>query len=66
MRGHAHLDTRRREPYLIDAPEREYLRLALRTRYVYLPLWYTLFREANVTGLPVMRYVPNNLVLLSE
>lgn len=55
MRGHAHLDTRRREPYLVEQPERDYIRESIRRRYVYLPLWYTLFHEANTTGLPVMR-----------
>lgn len=55
MRAHAHIDTKRREPYLLDEPERGYVRDAIRRRYVYLPLWYTLFHESSKTGLPVMR-----------
>lgn len=31
------------------------MRDALRLRYSYLPYWYTLFREHEVTGSPVIR-----------
>ena len=31
------------------------IREAIRVRYMLLPYFYTLFREANTTGLPVMR-----------
>lgn len=31
------------------------MRDAIRTRYMLLPYFYTLFREANTTGVPVMR-----------
>lgn len=31
------------------------MRDAIRTRYMLLPFFYTLFREANVTGVPVVR-----------
>jgi alpha 1,3-glucosidase len=31
------------------------LRDIVRTRYTYLPLWYTLFAAANATGVPAMR-----------
>jgi mannosyl-oligosaccharide alpha-1,3-glucosidase len=55
MRAHAHIDTKRREPYLLEEPERGYVRDAIRRRYVYLPLWYSLFYESARTGLPVMR-----------
>lgn len=33
----------------------ELIREAIHTRYMYLPYYYTLFREANVTGTPVLR-----------
>jgi alpha 1,3-glucosidase len=56
MRAHAHLDTKRREPYLFDEPERGMLRDAVRRRYVFLPYWYSLFYEATLTGVPPMRY----------
>ncbi|GAB4835534.1 Probable glucan 1,3-alpha-glucosidase [Ancistrocladus abbreviatus] len=31
------------------------MRDAIRTRYTFLPYFYTLFREANTSGVPVMR-----------
>eukprot|EP00053_Salpingoeca_punica_P010114 m.90988 g.90988 ORF g.90988 m.90988 type:complete len:901 (-) comp15287_c0_seq1:264-2966(-) len=55
MRAHAHLDTRRREPYLLPDNERKIVRDAIRTRYTFLPYIYTVFHEAHTTGLPVMR-----------
>ncbi len=57
MRAHAHLDTRRREPYLFEQNEILIIRDAIRMRYTYLPLWYNVFHEASTTGVPVMRYV---------
>ncbi|GMH10395.1 hypothetical protein Nepgr_012236 [Nepenthes gracilis] len=55
FRGHAHHDTTRREPWLFGERNRELMRDAIRTRYVLLPYFYTLFREANTTGVPIMR-----------
>lgn len=55
FRGHAHHDTKRREPWLFGERNTELMRDAIRTRYMLLPYFYTLFREANTTGVPVMR-----------
>eukprot|EP00475_Leptophrys_vorax_P017022 TRINITY_DN23539_c0_g5_i1.p1 TRINITY_DN23539_c0_g5~~TRINITY_DN23539_c0_g5_i1.p1 ORF type:complete len:429 (-),score=-0.63 TRINITY_DN23539_c0_g5_i1:246-1418(-) len=55
FRAHAHLDTKRREPWLFGEPYTSLIREAVRTRYALLPYLYTLFREANVHGAPVMR-----------
>lgn len=55
FRGHAHLDTARREPWLNGEPYTSRVRQALRERYRILPYLYSVFREANVTGAPVMR-----------
>lgn len=55
FRGHAHLDTARREPWLSGEPYTSRVRAALRERYRLLPYLYSTFREANVTGAPVMR-----------
>jgi alpha 1,3-glucosidase len=57
FRAHAHLDSKRREPYLLDEPYKSTVRNILRLRYSLLPVWYTAFRETSVTGLPVLRYV---------
>lgn len=55
FRGHAHLDAARREPWLSGEPYTSRVRSALRERYRILPYLYSAFREANVTGAPVMR-----------
>ena len=45
FRSHAHIDTKRREPWLYSAGEMRLIREAIRSRYSLLPLWYTLFYE---------------------
>ncbi|XP_060520046.1 neutral alpha-glucosidase AB [Cylas formicarius] len=55
FRAHAHIDTRRREPYLFSETVIDRIRTALRVRYAHLPLWYTLFWEHESTGEPVIR-----------
>jgi alpha 1,3-glucosidase len=55
FRGHAHIDTRRREPYLVGDPYTGIITQALRLRYALLPAWYTSFHEASVDGTPILR-----------
>jgi alpha 1,3-glucosidase len=55
FRAHAHIDTKRREPYLLDEPYKGIVKSLLRLRYALLPVWYTAFREASVDGVPVLR-----------
>eukprot|EP00002_Diphylleia_rotans_P014810 TRINITY_DN287_c0_g2_i1.p1 TRINITY_DN287_c0_g2~~TRINITY_DN287_c0_g2_i1.p1 ORF type:complete len:902 (+),score=170.73 TRINITY_DN287_c0_g2_i1:48-2753(+) len=55
FRGHAHIDAKRREPYLFDEPYLSQMRNALRERYALLPYIYTLFYDAHRSGIPVMR-----------
>lgn len=55
FRAHAHIDTKRREPWLFPEATRLIIRDAIRKRYSFLPLWYTLFYEHERFGLPVMR-----------
>ncbi|XP_052868075.1 neutral alpha-glucosidase AB [Anopheles cruzii] len=55
FRSHAHIDTKRREPWLYPEDVRLVIRDAIRKRYKLLPLWYTLFYEHERSGLPVMR-----------
>ena len=55
FRGHAHIDTRRREPYLAGEPYTSIITQALRLRYSLLPAWYTAFHEASITGAPIVR-----------
>lgn len=55
FRAHAHLDSKRREPWIFPEPYLSAMRDAVRTRYVLLPYLYTLFHEASVDGVPVVR-----------
>ncbi len=56
FRAHAHIDSRRREPYLAGAYHRRIIAQAIRLRYQLLPAWYTAFRAASVApGAPVLR-----------
>eukprot|EP00208_Stichococcus_sp_RCC1054_P007303 CAMPEP_0206145352 /NCGR_PEP_ID=MMETSP1473-20131121/27104_1 /ASSEMBLY_ACC=CAM_ASM_001109 /TAXON_ID=1461547 /ORGANISM="Stichococcus sp, Strain RCC1054" /LENGTH=887 /DNA_ID=CAMNT_0053541521 /DNA_START=68 /DNA_END=2731 /DNA_ORIENTATION=- len=55
FRGHAHLETARREPWLFGEPTTTRIRNAIRGRYALLPYIYTLFRHAHLTGQPVWR-----------
>jgi len=70
MRAHAHLDTKRREPYLQEGEYFETIRTAVQTRYTWLPLWYTLFFESSNDGSPIMRPLwvefPNESSLFAE
>ena len=54
-RGHASNDTRPKEPWAFGPEVEATARTALERRYRLLPYLYTLFREASVEGLPVMR-----------
>jgi len=60
FRAHAHMETRRREPYLLEAPYKDIVTSAIRLRYQLLPAWYTAFHEASVSGAPIVR--PNMYV----
>ncbi|GFR40498.1 hypothetical protein Agub_g1066 [Astrephomene gubernaculifera] len=55
FRGHAHLETQRREPWLFGPEATARIRAAIRTRYSLLPYIYTLFRAANTSGQPILR-----------
>lgn len=55
FRGHAHIDARRREPYLLGEPYTPIITAALRLRYSLLPSWYTAFYQAHQDGTPIVR-----------
>ena len=55
FRGHAHIETNRREPWVFGDPYTSHIRNAIKLRYTLLPYIYTLFHETHVTGKPVMR-----------
>lgn len=55
FRAHAHLDTRRREPWLYTSEHMKAIRQAIRVRYLLLPYWYTLFFNAERDGGPIVK-----------
>uniref|UniRef100_A0AC35TZI0 Cadherin domain-containing protein n=1 Tax=Rhabditophanes sp. KR3021 TaxID=114890 RepID=A0AC35TZI0_9BILA len=55
FRAHAHIDCKRREPWLFEDNTKLAIRKAIRQRYFFLPFWYTLFHEHTLTGKPVVR-----------
>ncbi|SCW00556.1 LAFE_0C06810g1_1 [Lachancea fermentati] len=54
FRAHAHIDTLRREPYLLKESVKSIVRDVIRLRYALLPTFYTAFHDASVSGVPVM------------
>ena len=55
FRAHAHLETKRREPWLFGDEILRLTRNAVLKRYALLPYLYTRYAEAERTGMPVMR-----------
>jgi len=55
FRGHAHHDSQRREPWTFDEQTTLRLREIGKQRYQLLAYWYTLFYQAEKTGMPTMR-----------
>ncbi|ODQ79354.1 glycoside hydrolase family 31 protein [Babjeviella inositovora NRRL Y-12698] len=55
FRAHAHIDSRRREPWIAGEPYTSIIRDAVRFRYSLLPMFYTSFYDANTQGVPVMK-----------
>ncbi|RLV63727.1 hypothetical protein DV515_00017975, partial [Chloebia gouldiae] len=47
FRAHAHLDTARREPWLLSPEHLALVRAALQRRYALLPTWYTAFYRCH-------------------
>ncbi|XP_047717179.1 neutral alpha-glucosidase C isoform X2 [Prionailurus viverrinus] len=55
FRGHATMNTKRREPWLFGEEHTRLIGEAIRQRYTLLPYWYSLFYRAHVAAEPVMR-----------
>ncbi|XP_040826041.1 neutral alpha-glucosidase C [Ochotona curzoniae] len=55
FRGHATMNTKRREPWLFGDKHTRLIREAIQERYALLPYWYSLFYCAHVEAQPVMR-----------
>lgn len=55
FRAHAHIDTRRREPWIPGDPYTSIIRNAINLRYTLLPEFYTAFYYSSITGAPIMK-----------
>ncbi|XP_024053221.1 neutral alpha-glucosidase C isoform X2 [Terrapene carolina triunguis] len=55
FRGHANIESKRREPWLFGDENTRIIREAIRERYTLLPYLYSLFYRAHTTAEPVMR-----------
>lgn len=55
FRAHAHIDTKRREPWVPGDPYTSIIRNALKLRYSLLPEFYNSFYVASKNGNPVMK-----------
>jgi alpha 1,3-glucosidase len=55
LRGHAHLETKRREPWLFGEENTARIRDAIALRYALLPYIYTTFFQAHDQGYTLMR-----------
>lgn len=55
FRNHATAGTKYREPWMFSEKALNVSRDAIKKRYQFLPLWYTLFYEHEISGIPVMR-----------
>ncbi|KAG2734879.1 hypothetical protein G9P44_002885 [Scheffersomyces stipitis] len=57
FRAHAHIDSRRREPWVAGEPYTSIMTDAVKLRYSLLPMLYTAFYESSVSGIPIMKPV---------
>lgn len=64
FRGHAHIDSRRREPWIAGGEYTDHMRDAIQLRYQLLPSLYTEFWKNSIGGTPIMKpllwEVPND------
>ncbi|CAE8687462.1 unnamed protein product, partial [Polarella glacialis] len=65
-RGHAHLETKRREPWMLGEEITQNVREQVTARYQMLPTWYTLFAKWALQGKPILRPVSGEPPLLTE
>jgi hypothetical protein len=54
---HVHIDTKCREPNLLEEPYKSLLRDILRLRHLMLPVWYTAFRETDENGVSILQCI---------
>lgn len=57
FRAHAHIDSRRREPWVPGEPYTSIIRESIQLRYSLLPVFYTAFYQSSKDGTPVIKPV---------
>lgn len=57
FRAHAHIDSKRREPWIAGGIYTPIMADAIKLRYKLLPTFYTAFHESSVNGAPVLKPV---------
>jgi len=55
FRAHAHIETKKREPWMFNDQVRDLIGESLKLRHRIMPYYYTLFYEAHLNGMPPMR-----------
>ncbi|KAK9447728.1 glycosyl hydrolases family 31-domain-containing protein [Limtongia smithiae] len=55
FRGHAHIESKRREPWVFGEPYTSLIKSSIRLRYQLLPSLYTAFHRTSFDGMPIMR-----------
>ena len=55
FRAHAHIETKKREPWMFSDQTRDLIGDAIRLRQNIIPYLYTLFYENHINGMPPMR-----------
>jgi alpha 1,3-glucosidase len=55
FRGHAHIETQRREPWLFGESNTNLIREAIAFRYTLLAHYYTLAKHSSLTTIPILR-----------
>lgn len=55
FRAHAHIDSKRREPWIPGGEYTAVISEAIKLRYKLLPTFYTAFHQASVDGTPIMK-----------
>lgn len=55
FRAHAHIDSRRREPWVAGGEYTDYMREAIQLRYSLLSVFYTEFQRHSISGNPVIK-----------
>ena len=55
FRAHAHIETKKREPWMFNDQTRDLIGETLKLRHRIMPYYYTLFYESHLNGMPPMR-----------